>query len=66
MKKHFTKARLAIAGVLASISAPMYAAVPASVTTALTDSSADTITVAGLVLAVIVGVMTFKYLRRAL
>lgn len=42
------------------------AAVPANVTTALTDSAADTVTVAGLVLAIIVGIMTFRYIRRAL
>lgn len=53
-------AGLLSAGVAAS------AAVPANVTTALTDSAADTVTVAGLVLAIIVGIMTFRYIRRAL
>lgn len=62
----YNKAKLAIAGLIATASAPMYAAVPANVTTALTDSASDTVTVAGLVLAIIVGIMTFRYIRRAL
>lgn len=42
------------------------AAVPASVTTALTDAAADSVTVAGLALAIIVGIAAFKYMRRAI
>lgn len=42
------------------------AAVPAGVTTALTDSAADTVSVAGLVLAILVGIRTFVYIKKAL
>lgn len=43
-----------------------HAAVPASVTTALTDAATDSVTVAGLALAIIVGIAAFKYMRRAI
>jgi len=43
-----------------------FAAVPATVTTALNDASADAVTVAGLVIAIIVAVSAFRYMRRAL
>ncbi|MDC7715147.1 major capsid protein [Vogesella sp. LYT5W] len=42
------------------------AAVPAAVTTAITDAGTDAATVGGLVLVVIVGIASFKYLRKAL
>lgn len=42
------------------------AAVPAGVTTALTDSATDTVAVAGLVLAILVGIRTFVYIKKAL
>lgn len=42
------------------------AAVPASVTTALGDAATDSATVAGLALAVVVGIAAFRYMRRAL
>lgn len=44
----------------------VHAAVPASVTTALTDAATDSVTVAGLALAIIVGIAAFKYMRRAI
>lgn len=43
-----------------------FAAVPAGVTTAISDAGTDSVTVAGAVLAVIVGIFAFKLLRRAL
>lgn len=43
-----------------------YAAVPAAVTTALSDGLADATTVAGAALIIVVGVAVFKYMRRAL
>jgi len=49
-----------------ALSGGAMAAVPVGVTTSLTDAATDSVTVAGLVLAVIVGVMAFKYMRRAL
>lgn len=42
------------------------AAVPAAVTTALSDGLADATTVAGAALIIVVGVAVFKYMRRAL
>lgn len=42
------------------------AAVPAVVTTALEDLSADALTVAGVVLAAIVAVYAFKFIRKGL
>lgn len=42
------------------------AAVPETVTTALTTATADASTVAGAVLAIIVGIFAFKMMRRAL
>lgn len=42
------------------------AAVPESVTTALDAAAADGITVGGMVLVVVVGIVAFKYLRKAL
>lgn len=44
----------------------VFAAVPADVTTALTDAKADSITVAGLALIIIVAVTAFKYMRKGL
>ena len=41
------------------------AAVPAEVTTAMTDAKADSLTVAGLALVVIIAIAAFKYMRRA-
>jgi hypothetical protein len=55
-----------IGGIFLLASATAGAAVPAAVTTALTDAGADTVSVAGTVLAVIVGIMALKYVRRAL
>jgi VIT1/CCC1 family predicted Fe2+/Mn2+ transporter len=58
-----------VSGVLAGLVATTgsaFAAVPASVTTALTDAAADSVTVAGLALAIIVGIAAFKYMRRAI
>jgi len=43
-----------------------FAAVPAGVTTAITDAGVDSATVGGLVLVVLVGIAAFKYMRRAM
>lgn len=43
-----------------------HAAIPAAVTTALDDLSVDALTVAGIVLAAIVAVYAFKFIRKGL
>lgn len=43
-----------------------FAAVPTEVTDSLTAANADAVTVAGLVVAIIVAVAAFKYMRRAI
>ncbi len=43
-----------------------FAAVPAEVTTAMTDAGTDAAVIGGAVLVVIVGIAAFKYMRRAL
>jgi hypothetical protein len=42
------------------------AAVPAGVSTAITDAGVDAATVGALVLVVLVGIAAFKYMRRAM
>ncbi|WP_313313172.1 major capsid protein [Pulveribacter sp.] len=61
------KARLAlIPAALAATAGSAYAAVPANVQTALDDLSADALTVAGIVLAAVVAVYAFKFIRKGL
>ena len=55
---------LVAAGALAAGSA--FAAVPADVTTALTDAKADGISVAGLVLIAVIAMYAFKLMRRGI
>lgn len=54
----------AAVGLLAAQQA--HAALPTGVTTALTDAQADGVEIAGIVLGVIIAIVAFKYLRRAL
>lgn len=50
---------------LATLSAgSAMAAVPADVTTALTDAKTDALVVAGMALVVIIAIAAFKYMRR--
>lgn len=62
------KIRLALAAPVLGAATAVHAAVPASVTTALTDAAADTATMAGLLLAIAVGVVAIflgiKYVRK--
>ncbi|MGB7482029.1 MAG: major capsid protein [Burkholderiaceae bacterium] len=51
---------------LALLSAKASAEVPTEVTAALTDLKADALTVAGVVLAAVVAVFAFKFIRRGL
>lgn len=50
----------------AALAASAHAAVPANVQTALDNLSADALTVAGIVLAAIVAVYAFKFIRKGL
>lgn len=43
-----------------------FAAVPAEVTTAISDAGTDAAVIGGAVLVVIVGIAAFKYMRRAM
>lgn len=43
-----------------------YAAIPANVSSALDDLSTDALTVAGIVLAAVVAVYAFKFIRKGL
>lgn len=56
------------AAIAVVIGAPVlaHAAIPADVTDALADAAADVTTMGGLVLVVLIGAATFKYLRRAM
>jgi hypothetical protein len=61
------KTRLsAVSAGLALVGGNAMAAVPAAVSTALTDLQADALTVAGIVLAAIVAVYAFKFIRKGL
>lgn len=55
----------ASAGALA-LAGTAHAAIPASVQTALDDLSTDALTVAGIVLAAVVAVYAFKFIRKGL
>ncbi len=48
------------------VAAPVFAAVPEGVSTALTSASTDGATVAGLVIAAIVAIFAFTLMRKAL
>lgn len=58
--------KIAIIATLSSIGASAFAAVPANVNTALGDLSTDSLTVAGMVLAAVVAVYAFKFMRKGL
>jgi hypothetical protein len=58
--------KTAVSMALATIGGAASAAVPAVVTTALEDLSTDALTVAGVVLAAIVAVYAFKFIRKGL
>lgn len=58
--------KAAVSLALATIGGAASAAVPAVVTTALEDLSTDALTVAGVVLAAIVAVYAFKFIRKGL
>lgn len=55
-----------VAAPLFSIAGSVHAAVPADVTTALTDMKADGLIVAGLVLVAIIAVAAFGFMKRGI
>jgi hypothetical protein len=59
------KRSLSVVG-LWSLAMGAYAAVPASVTTALGDAETDSTAVAALAIGIIVAIAAFKYMRRAI
>lgn len=59
------KLSLVLSGLVASTGTAL-AAVPADVTTALTDAKADGIAVAGLVLIAVIAMYAFKLMRRGI
>lgn len=63
------RSRQLASGVAASvllIGSQAHAALPAGVETAVEDAKVDGVALAGLVLAVIIAIAAFKYIRRAL
>lgn len=66
MNKFRFLAPSAIVATLGTLGASAHAAVPAVVTSALEDLSTDALTVAGVVLAAIVAVYAFKFIRKGL
>lgn len=54
------------AALLSFFSVNAFAAVPAEVTTALSDGKSDALTVAGLALVIIIAIAAFKYMRKAI
>lgn len=66
MKKALKLRLLAVPAFVAAGMGSAYAAVPLNVSTALTDLQADALTVAGIVLAAIVAVYAFKFIRKGL
>lgn len=65
MNKTFSRVGV-VAGSALALMGSAYAAVPADVTAALDDLSTDALTVAGIVLAAIVAVYAFKFIRKGL
>lgn len=66
MKKSLKLRLAAVPAFVVSAMGAAHAAVPANVSTALTDLQADALSVAGIVLAAIVAVYAFKFIRKGL
>jgi Inovirus Coat protein B len=66
MKKSLQMRLAAIPAVVMATAGSAMAAVPADVTTALTDLKADALTVATAVLVAIVAIYAFKFIRKGL
>jgi ABC-type proline/glycine betaine transport system permease subunit len=65
MKKSFALRLAAVTAFTMAAVAPAFAAVDASITTALADMKADGLVVAGAVLVAIIAIAAFKILRKA-
>lgn len=59
------KQKLALLASLASLPAVSFAAVPETVTTAITTAAADVAIIGGAVLGVIIAIMAFRWMRKA-
>ena len=68
MKYYKSAAKYAgkVAGTSMVLVGSALAAVPVEVTTALTDAKADAITVAGSVIAIVVAIAAFLFMRKAI
>lgn len=66
MKKSVSLRLAAVPAFVAATATSAMAAVPENVTTALTALQTDALTVAGVVLAAIVAVYAFKFIRKGL
>ena len=69
IREKFSAGRAKIAAgvaVLGTAAAPAMAAVPAEVTTAISDMKADGLTVAGAVLVAIIAIAAVKFIRKGL
>jgi len=66
MKKSLQLRLASIPAVMVATAGAAHAAVPAVVTTALDNLSTDALTVAGVVLAAIVAIYAFKFIRKGL
>lgn len=59
------KIQVAVVSLGSLVTASAFAAVPAEVTTAISSAGTDAAILGGLVLAVLIGIAAFKWLRRA-
>jgi hypothetical protein len=66
MLKAIKRTTAAVAVISVGAVTNVYAEVPAGVSTAITGAGADAAVVGGLVLVVIVGIMAFKWIRKAM
>ena len=65
-KNHAARIAAPVSGALLMVGTSAHAAIPAGVQTALDDLGTDALTVAGIVLAAVVGVFAFKFIRKGL
>ncbi len=66
MKIRKSQLAATIAAGFSVVAGSAFAAVPTEVTTAITEAGTDAAVIGGAVLVVIVGIVAFKYMRRAM
>ncbi|MFP6860108.1 major capsid protein [Pseudomonas sp.] len=66
MLKAIKRTTAAVAAISVGAVTNVYAEVPTGVSTAITAAGADAAVVGGLVLVVLVGIMAFKWIRKAM